>query len=201
MGLSIHYKGRIRDYTAIDSLVAETADLCNSLDWPWQVFDTDKSLLKPGDRAEQYSPYDVKGISFNPPGCETTFLTFLPDGILCSPLALIFYEPQDKESFIEVVHTKTQYAGPEVHVALIRLLRYLSEKYFESFHLDDEGYYWETNDKQVLKEQFAAYHVIFESLSHALENLKPVPGESAESLADRIEEILKEKFNGVHSRS
>lgn len=194
MGLSIHYRGRIRDYAEIVTLVKEVEDVCIGLDWVCQVFETDKSLLKPGETADRYCPYDVKGVAITPPECEPVFLTFLPDGTLCSPVKLIFYDPEVNDLMIEVVHTKTQFAGPEIHIALIKLLRYLTNKYFESFQLDDEGYYWETGDKQVLAGRFGTYNSLLGSLSAAMKNIETVPGESAESLADRVEKILKNKF-------
>jgi hypothetical protein len=143
----------------------------------------------------------VKGIAITPPECETAFLTFLPDGTLCSPVKLIFYDPSVNDLMIEVVQTKTQYAGPEIHIALIKLLRYLAKRYFESFHLDDEGNYWETGDEQVLAGRFGTYHSLHGRLSAAMKNITPIPGESAESLADRMEEILKNKFNGGNTLS
>ena len=194
MGLSIHYWGKIKDYNLIDAMTAEIEDICKSLDWPYQVFDTKKSKLKSGETAEKYTPHDVKGISFTPPESETVFLTFLPDAIVVSPLKLIYYDPATNDLMIEVVHTKTQFAGPDTHIAILKLLHYIKEKYFESFELDDEGNYWEKWDEKGLLSQFARYNFILEKVSNALADVKLASGESDESLAERIEEILKKKF-------
>jgi hypothetical protein len=50
--------------------------------------------------------------------------------------------------------TKTQYAGVETHMAMIRLIRYLDEKYFERFELHDESQYWRPTMKR-----FAGRHL------------------------------------------
>ena len=194
MGLSIHYSGKLKDYSLIDPLVTEVEDICKSLAWPYQVFDAKESELKPGETAKKYTPLDVKGISFTPSESETIFLTFLPDATICSAVKLVFYDPVTNDLMIEVVHTKTQFAGPDTHIAILKLLHYLKEKYFESFELNDEGYYWEKWDEKVLLSQFARYDFILEKVTAALADVKRAPGESAESLADRIEDIIKKKF-------
>lgn len=198
MGLSIHYSGRIKDYSLIERITDEVEDICKSLNWQYQIFDASKSKLKPGSIAVKYTPHDVKGISLTPPECETAFLAFLPDGSLCCPAKLIYYNPVTNDLMIEVVHVKTQFAGPDIHIALLKLLYYLKEKYFETFWLDDEGYYWEKWDKKVLLSQFARYNFILDSVATALVDVKLAPGETAESLGDRIEEILKKKFDEGH---
>ena len=194
MGLSIHYWGKIKDYDLTDAMTAEVADICKSLNWPYQIFDAKKSKLKPGETAKKYTPHDVKGIIFTPEESETVCLTFLPDATLVSPAKLIYYNPATNDLMIEMVHTKTQFAGPDTHIAILKLLHYLKEKYFESFELNDEGYYWEKWDEKVLLSQFARYNFILEKVSAALADVKLATGESVESLADRIEDILKKKF-------
>jgi hypothetical protein len=196
MGLSIHYQGNIKNYALIGALTAEVEDICHSLNWPFQVFDTEKSELQPGETAEKYTPHDVMGISFTPAESETVFLTFLPDGRLCSPLKLIYYDPATNDLMIEVIHTKTQYAGPDTHIAILKLLDYLSKKYFASFELNDEGGYWGTWDEAILLAQFARYNFIVDQMRTALSDVKLAPGESIETLAERIEEIIRKKFGG-----
>ena len=197
MGLSIHYQGKIKSYVLIDEMMAEVEDICKSLDWKYQLFYTKKrSSRKKTNQPVKYTPHDVKGISFTPRECETVFLTFLPDATLCSPVKLIYYNPATNDLMIEWIHTKTQFAGPDIHIALLKLFRYLSDKYFESLELNDEGLYWNKWDEKILLSQFARYNFILDKVTAALSNIKAAPGESAESLGDRIEEILKQKFGG-----
>lgn len=187
MGLSIHYSGKIRKKSLINELISETADICNSLQWTYHII-------------KELNEDQLNGICFSPEGCEPVFLTFLPGGRMCSPVNLMnrdIYDGNelDKE-LMYTTSTKTQYAGPDAHIAVIKLLRYLKEKYFEKFELDDEGRFWETNDKKVLLEQFARYELLLNTVTDALSNMNAVPDEPLESLADRIEKVLREKLGG-----
>ena len=140
MGLSIHYSGHIRQYALVDELLAEATDICENLDWTYHILD--------GNNTDK-----LKGIGFSPEGCEPIFLTFLLNGRMCSPVNLMhrdIYEENGLErELLYTTSTKTQYAGPDAHIAIIKLLRYLKEKYFSVFELNDEGMYWETMDEKV----------------------------------------------------
>ena len=63
------------------------------------------------------------------------------------------------------VSVKTQFAGQDAHITLLKFLRYLEAKYFTHFYLVDEGGYWETNDEAVLKAQFEKYEFILDKYS------------------------------------
>ena len=99
----------------------------------------------------------------------------------------------DKE-LIFTTSTKTQYAGMDAHIAVIKLLKYLSKKYMKDFILKDEGLYWETNDDTVLSDQFNAYDSALKIVSETLQNMSAVPDETIESFTERIERLLREKF-------
>ncbi|HEY5408860.1 MAG TPA: hypothetical protein VIJ92_17340 [Ginsengibacter sp.] len=60
--------------------------------------------------------------------------------------------------------------------------------------LNDEGNYWETGDGKILLNQFKKYNAAIDSFCEAMEGLPAVPGETPESLADRIERLLNEKL-------
>ncbi|MBX9784332.1 MAG: hypothetical protein K2X48_13660 [Chitinophagaceae bacterium] len=66
MGLSIHYSGHIKDVKLIDTLVAETADICKSLDWKYNILHDE----------------DIDGIVFSPPESEPVHFTFNKEGRL-----------------------------------------------------------------------------------------------------------------------
>ena len=57
------------------------------------------------------------------------------------------------------------------------------------------------NDKNVLQSQFDKYEFALNSFAAALEEMKAVPGESATSLADRIEEMIKKKLSNDEGNS
>lgn len=185
MGLSIHYSGTIKNSDCIDELVTEVIDICESFNWNYHL------IKEPN--ADQ-----LNGICFAAENCEPIFLTFLPGGRMCSPVNLMnrdIYEANglDAES-LYTTSTKTQFAGSDAHMAVIKLLRYLKEKYFTVFELNDEGMYWETLDKNVLLSQFAKYDFLLNAVADALSEMKPAEGETLLSLADRIEKRLNDKF-------
>ena len=185
MGLSIHYLGTIRSMVLVNQLVDETADICESMNWNYRI------ITESGDEG-------LNGIVFSPENCEPVFLTFLPNGRMCSPISLMnkdFYTLNGFDpDLIFTTSTKTQFAGPDVHIALIKLLRYLKEKYFEKFELDDEGYYWGTNDEKILFKRFDEYNQAISAVKKVLTEMHHIPGENTASLANRIEDVLKKKF-------
>ena len=185
MGLSIHYSGTILKADLIKTLTEEVVDICTDLGWEFHVIEDE----------------EIRGVVFSPEKSEPVSLTFNQDGRLLSPqniMAKDIYDgiTLDKE-LIFTTSTKTQFAGIDAHIAVIKLLRYLSKKYIKDFILEDEGLYWETNDEKVLEDQFDQYNSALDIISDSLQNMTDVPGESLESLADRIERLLREKLGGT----
>jgi hypothetical protein len=185
MGLSIHYSGYIINEQMIDSLIEEVTDIGKTLGWSTHSFDDD----------------EIKGVSFAPIGSEPVFLTFNHEGRTLSPVNILVKDIYDgvqlDKELIFSTSTKTQYAGPDAHVAIIKLLKYLSAKYLKNFILSDEGYYWETGDEKILLKQFEKYNSAMETFCDALKDLPVVTGETAESSCDRLEKILRERFKGI----
>jgi hypothetical protein len=182
MGLSIHYSGYILRTEKLDSLIEEVNDICKTLGWSTHTFDDD----------------EIKGVSFTPAKSEPVFLTFNKEGRTLSPINILAKDIYDRhdidKELIFTTSTKTQFAGADAHIAIIKLLKFLSEKYLKDFTLSDEGNYWETDDEKILLKQFERYNSAMDAFSDALKNLPSVPGETSEFLADRIERILNEKF-------
>jgi hypothetical protein len=198
MGLSIHYHGQISDYALIEDLIIEVEDICKSLEWNYHIWEkksnTNDDVHLSNPAFINYTMEDLKGISFTPKESETVSFVFFPSGMLCSPVKLMYNDAATNDLMVETVSVKTQYAGIDTHLTVLKLLQYLKDKYFSFFELSDEGMYWETKDVEVLKSQFARYDFIVNSVRNALSDFKAQPGETAESLADRLEELLKKKF-------
>jgi DNA helicase HerA-like ATPase len=184
MGLSIHYSGYVFNKEMLDPLIEEVTDICKTLGWSTHSFDDE----------------DIKGVSFAPKGSESIFLTFNHEGRTLSPINLmakdIYGNYGIEKDLIFTASTKTQYAGADAHIAIIKLLKYLSKKYLKDFTLIDEGYYWETDDEKILLEQFEKYNAAIDIFCEALKGLPAIPGETAESLGDRLERLLREKLGG-----
>ena len=198
MGLSIHYHGQIKDYTLIEELTNEAEDICNSLDWKYHIWEKESNANDNAHVSDpdfiNYAVEDLKGISISPNECEPVCLVFFPSGRLCSPFKLMYNNPATNDLMVETVSTKTQYAGMDTHLTVLKLLQYFKDKYFSVFELSDEGMYWETKDEDVLKKQFARYDFLVNSVRDALSDFKAEPGETPQSLADRLEELLKKRF-------
>ena len=184
MGLSMHYSGFLRHKKLLDPLIEEVKEVSETLDWTTYIID-DKNL---------------KGISFAPEGSEPVFLTFNHNNRLLSSMNILVKEIYDGVHFDkELMFTttaKTQYAGPDAHIAILKLLKHISAKYLESFTLSDEGSYWETGDEKILYAQFKKYETALNLVQEALQDFTATPGETVSSLAERIENVLKEKFGG-----
>ena len=171
MGLSIHYSGRLKDIILIPQLSEEVKEICETFQWTFHLFDDE----------------DFKGICFYASECEPVFLTFNNTPALASPL---LWQLKMETSPISV---KTQFAGIDNHIALIKLLKYLKSRYFNTFELFDEGGYWESGDEEVLRKQFSRYTFILDAVCEALRDFKSEPGEATSSLADRLERFFKDR--------
>jgi hypothetical protein len=198
MGLSIHYRGQIRDYALVEDLVNECEDICRSLEWDYHIWNKESCIHDDAhiDNPDfiAYVMEDLKGISILPKECEPVDLAFFASGKLCSTMKLRFNDAAINDLMVEYVSCKTQYAGIDTHLTVLKLLQYLKDKYFSFFELSDEGMYWKKKDLEILKSQFARYDFIVYSVRNALSDFKAQPGETAESLADQLEELLKKKF-------
>jgi hypothetical protein len=93
-------------------------------------------------------------------------LTFNKEGRLLpftSILTKDMYESGEVEKeLMFTAFTKTQFAGPDAHKAIIKLIRYITQKYFSEFRLEDESYYWETNDERQMVERFKVYNAMLD---------------------------------------
>lgn len=169
MGLSIHYSGKLKDIALLPQMVEEVKDVCNVLGWRFRSSED--------------------GFGFTPPESETFCFDFRPDGTLVNKMYLRYnIEPSN------TVSVKTQFAGIEVHIAAVKLLKHLANKYFAVFNVSDEGGYWETDDEAVLRKQFGAYNMLLNEVQAAMQDFKEEEGDTPERLADRLEKFLNERL-------
>ena len=185
MGLTIHYSGKLRNPDSLTELIKEAIDISESMHWPYELIDPEPDI-------------PVSGILVAPEGSEPLWLTFHHEGFMCNPMLFEYVRkvegkdiPADAEQWL---FTKTQFAGVEAHIAMIKFLRYLSGKYFDRFELHDESRYWETGDKTQCRQIFGKYDQMMSMVGDALDDMNIDPGESQESVIAKIEKMLEEKF-------
>ena len=99
----------------------------------------------------------------------------------------------DYNKYLCMCSTKTQYAGPEMHAMIIGVLRYVSKQYLSNFNLVDESQFWETNDKVLLKENFARNAAIIEGFGCVLAENQRLADEDWDSYIQRIIKAFRSK--------
>jgi len=185
MGLTIYYSGSITSEELLEPLIEEVTDICKSLEW--------ESTILTGIDDDDH----LRGICFSPDKSEPVFLTFIPGGRLCSLTSLMCRDIYDDVQFAKELMftacTKTQYAGPQTHAAIIKLLKYISGKYLTNFIVNDEGKYWETGDEKILYAEFEKYNLLVNIIGDTLNGLSS-PDDTPLSLIEKLEQILKGKF-------
>ncbi len=67
-------------------------------------------------------------------------------------------------------------------------------KYFNNLKVIDEGGYWETEDATLLKEKIDFLNDKMDELADLHKNMVVDKDDTAESIADKIEKLLKEKL-------
>jgi hypothetical protein len=185
MGLTIHYSGRLRKAEDLPTLIEEVKDISSVYGWKYHIYETHF----PNDTFEKRTSFEnVYGINFTPANCETISLTFLSNGVMASASGIKFFVGTESEKYIYNLFCKTQYAGVFVHQLIIHLFRHLSKKYFENFNLEDESYYWETDDESVMKKQFEVYNSLLDNFVLSIETF---PIEKGEDMVTYFERLMK----------
>ena len=185
MGLSIHFSGRLRKAEYLPALIEEIKDVSNVYGWKYHTYNTHF----PEDIFENHTSFEnVYGINFTPTECETISLTFLSNGTMVCPARISFFVHTPNEPYIYTVSVKTQSAGVIVHQLIIRLFKYLNNKYFDDFNLKDESYYWETDDENLIRERFKEYDSL---LDNFVLSAQIFPIESGEDIVSYFERLMK----------
>jgi len=191
MGLSFHYKGKLREPQSLKKMIEEVTDICKANKWEFAVFE---DTFPNNTFTIEPNKDKVYGIFFNPPKCESVDLTFLSNGRLCAAYNLELNKNLEKledDIYLYYLSVKTQYCGSGIHKFLIPIFDYLNKNYFEEFELTDEGQYWETRDEKLLEEIFDRYSNLINSFGSVLEHIPIIEGESIEAYILRMAEIVK----------
>jgi hypothetical protein len=210
MGLTIHYSARLKRLDLLPQFIVEVADICQSIGWEYDKVD---KIVKMKDTISFSPPLNdnknvhLQGIMFHPPKCESVVFTFLSSGWTSSHIHLMGaknYQKLDSEpifkgypKLVYMMHTKTQRGGPDTHIAILKLFKYLEKKYFAEMNVSDEGNYWETSDKEVLQERFDEYTGLINSVKGALEKDGWAVTHEPFNLTKRMDDLLDTKAGEI----
>jgi hypothetical protein len=196
MGVSIHYRGRINNITLIPRLCEEIRDIADSMGWPSTTIDDDWSdptnavLLEKG---EINGNLGLKGIQFTPrPNSESFSLFFDHDGHLLSPMSRLMINDGHLLPEATWISIKTQFAGPDTHVWIIGLLKYLKKCYISDLEVSDESEYWETGDRGKLESKMELLNKNMQELTDYFSSAQA--GSLTCLSADEIAEKIMQKF-------
>ncbi|WP_395053778.1 hypothetical protein [Flavobacterium sp.] len=193
MGLSIHYKGSLKNANDLKSLIEEVVDVAKANNWNYFVFENE---FENNSFSEIVDTENLFGVMISPPESEPFCFSFLSNGRM-SGLINFNVMQIDKvinEDLLYFVATKTQYSGYENHKKLILLTDYISKKYLTNFTCIDEGYYWETRDEELLIKTFNRYTSLIESFTSSVEMIPMNEGEILEDYLLKIAEITNKNL-------
>jgi hypothetical protein len=203
MGITIHYRGQLKSPTLIETFCREIQAIANLMEWECTVLDED--FEKPTDARLTWNEKGceitgylaLKGISLDVHrGCQSVGFFFDLNGILRDPVQMASPLPGETVESIELPFSsvKTQYASPGIHITLVKLLKYLEKKYFQTFEVIDEGDYWKTGDEDALEEKMKFLTHKMDTLAQTLDEswLKAEPGDSDLDILVKIEKVLRE---------
>jgi hypothetical protein len=165
MAIGIHYRGRLRDARDVPKLVAEVADVAESLGWKHTSVDG-----------------ELYGISVTPHRkAGALALVFDRKGVLRDAA-----RPKGRGGFVQ-----TQEAPVAVHVAVVKLLKHLEKRYFARLEAADDGGYWRTGDLAELERRREAASGSLGALVRRIRRHHHHHSEeSVDALAARIEKAL-----------
>lgn len=191
-------------------MTEELVDICKSLSWKYNTInrgtETCLSFQYTDEPNPQGEKVDIKfsGIIFTPPGAETVVMVISNAGWIVNPLILNHFGNDSSNEFREFAYSqfvKTQFAGPEVHIALIKLFKYLSAKYFDFFEVRDEADYWESMDKEILLGKFKYMDNLLNKVESWLNSEIFSDANNLEDIVDKIERLLKQRKKKLDRKS
>jgi hypothetical protein len=199
MGVTIHYSGKLKTPDQVIPLMEEVEEICHTNHWTFHRINPEGIVPNedfpyaenPIQYAFEVGMSQLWGISFKPHDeCESVALLFDADGVLHSPISLLLKGTKPFN------FTKTQFAGPETHIILIKLLLYLKKKYFKSMKIMDDGGYYPKNDLDTLKKRMGLIDIAINTVDDILSN-SDFSGKSPDEFAEFMRDALQRSFGGV----
>ncbi len=223
MGVSIHYSGRITDKNKLPQLIDEVEEIASVHNWKYNIYEQKfpvNETINLSDHHDgklygiDFTPEGSEPVSicFLSNGRMSSIMQLFCRGEFKEEKTIVIssanvtdqgeLEIQQKEEtltaadynkFLCMCSTKTQYAGSEMHAMIIGVLRYVSKQYLSDFNLVDESQFWETNDKVLLKENFARNAAIIEGFGCVLAENQRLADEDWDSYIQRIIKAFRSK--------
>jgi hypothetical protein len=219
MGVTIHYRGKLKSPNMVAGLMHEVEDICIANDWKHNLFTDEKPHgdhdfsddddddfddiidginhnLMPNSRKKP--DLGLRGITFQPhEDCETISFLFDTEGVLQSIFSMIFGNPDARIKYPHIF-VKTQFSGIETHVKIINLLTYLKKKYFKVLHITDEGGYYPKKNLDALSERMEFIGNAIDTIRDVFENAE-FDG-SPEEVMNQMREALSRSLKGAQIR-
>ncbi len=196
MGVSIHYRGRLNDTALLSTLCDELGDIADSMGWPSVSLDDDWSTppdAVPKSCGEVQGYLGLRGVQITPhPDSEPLVLFFDANGYIRSPITMLMILDGTLQPETAWVAMKTQFAGPDIHVLVVGLLKYLKKRYIANLEVSDESEYWESGDRRKLEKDMTLLNGKLQYLSGAISSgrMGHLSGFTADEIADRIERFI-----------
>lgn len=200
MGITISFQGTLKNTSLVQPLLEELTDIADTLNWEYDILNEDWSkpstaaLTYNDNGAEIIGDLSLKGISISlHPDCESLDLYFDSEGNLTTPMSTVLLNEGKitKDKLFSSV--KTQFAPPDIHISIIKLLKYLKKRYIPDLTVFDEGDYWETGDKEILIRKISFINEKLDTLQEIIFDIEIENADqySSEQLAKILEEKLR----------
>lgn len=133
-GITIHYEGHALSHQAVKEILSAASEYAKLQDWKVNDASAENGTL---ERVINEKNADYVG--------KITGVVLYPHA-KCEPVLLQFGEDLFMQDFV-----KTQFAGTNVHILLIKLFDALKGKY-RNLEIVDESEFWDKRDRDTLEE-------------------------------------------------
>jgi len=203
MGVTLYYSGKLKSIDVLPDLKFEVQDIANTMHWKCR--EIDDSWVEPVDVSFDHSDgkpsfqgnAGLKGLILSPhEDSESIWLLFDKSGQLHTLFSkMLEHEGRSDKPFGS---TKTQFAGVDTHIKVVKILKYLGAKYMSDFSLDDDSGYAKHGDRERAQEIFGTIEMAMNHLEDFFENVQvsDEAKEDPEVLFNEIEERISQYMGG-----